>query len=116
MLHDETFIVVGASVREGLVGLGSAECTASGLDLGGVWKSHPHLTDEVFKAWANIPIPLGGGFVEGNTPSDGVTADQVLGHFAFRRQIEFGPHDDDWHGLMEGKGGSDRERGAEARR
>ena len=96
------------SIREGLVGLGSAEGTTSSLDLGGIWKSCAHLTNEVFKAWKNIPIPLSGGFVEGDTPSDGVAADQLLGHFALRRQIEFGPHDDDWHRLMEDEGGSER--------
>lgn len=110
-LHNETFVGVGTrSVREGLVDLGSAERASSGLDLGGVWKSDTHLANEVFEARANVPIPLGRGFVEGDTPCDGVTTDQLLGHFAFRRQIEFGPHDDDWCGLMEGEGGSDRER------
>lgn len=116
MLHDETFVgVTTRRVRERLVGLGSAECTAPGLDLGGIRKSRPHLTDEIFKARTNIPIPLSGGFVEGDTPSYGVMADQLLGYFALRCQIEFGPHDDDWYGLMEGKGGSDRESGRRRR-
>jgi hypothetical protein len=101
-LHNETFVDVGGRrVREGFIGLGSAECTASGLDLGGVRKSCAHLTDEIFKTWANIPIPLGGGFVEGDTPSDGITTDQLLRYFAFCCQIEFGPYDDHWDGLME---------------
>ena len=112
MLHNETFVGMWTrSVCEGLVDLGSAERTSPGLDLGGVWKSDAHLADEIFKAWANVPILLGRGFVEGDTPCDGVTADQLLGHFAFRRQIEFGPHDDDWDGLIESGGGSDRGNG-----
>ena len=111
-LHDETF--VGArtrSVCEGSVRLGSAECTASSFDLGGVRKSGAHLTDEIFKAWTNIPIPLSRCLVEGGAPTDGVVTDQLLGHFALRCQIEFGPHDDNWYRLMQGEGGSDRESG-----
>lgn len=115
-LHNETFVGVRTrGVSEGLVDLGSAECTASSLDFGRIWKSAPHLTDEIFKAWSNTPIPLGGCLVEGDTPCDGVTTDRLLGHLALRHQIEFCPHDDNWYGLMEGEGGSDRESGRRRR-
>lgn len=110
-LHNETFVTVRTrSVREGLVRLGSAECTASSLDLGRIWEPHPHLTDEVFEAGTDIPILLGGGFVERDTPSDGVATDQLLGHLALTRQIEFGPYDNNWDRLMEGRSGSEKER------
>jgi len=75
-LHNDTFFGAGArSVREGLVGLGSAKWTAPGLGLGGVWVSCAHLTNEILKAGVDIPVPLGGGFVEGDTPPNGVTTD-----------------------------------------
>ena len=68
------------------------------------------MTDKIFKAWTNVPIPLGGGFVEGDAPSDSVTTDQLLRYLTLCRQIEFGPHDDDWYWLM-GEGGSGEESG-----
>ena len=82
--HNETFVGVGArSVRKGLESLCSAKCTASGLGLGGVRKSGAHLTNEILETRANVPIPPGGGFVEGETPPDGVTTNQLLGYFTF---------------------------------
>ena len=105
--HNETFVGVGArSIRKGLVSLGSAECTASGFGLGGIWKSCSHLADEILETRVNVPIPLGGGFVEGNTPPDGVATDQLLGHFTFCCQVELCAYDDDWYRLMEWKSGS----------
>lgn len=109
VLHNDAFVGAGTrSVRKGFVGLRFAECTASGLGLGGVRKSCAHLTDEIFKSRANIPIPPGRGFVEGDAPSDRVTTDQLLGHFTFRCQVEFGADDDDRYRLMEGKSGRRR--------
>jgi hypothetical protein len=71
MLHNDTFIGMRtwSVICEGLVGLRSAECTPSSFDLCGIWKSCAHLTDEIFKAWTNIPIPLSRGFEEGGAPS-----------------------------------------------
>jgi hypothetical protein len=99
--HNETFVGVGArSVRKRFMSLGSAECTASGLGLGRVWESCAHLADEILETGANIPIPLGGGFVEGNAPSDGVTTDHLLRHFTLCCQVELCAYDDDWYRLM----------------
>jgi hypothetical protein len=64
------------------------------------------LADEIFETRANVPVPLGGCFVEGDAPSDSVTTDQLLGHLAFCGQIEFGSHNDKRYGLMERRGGS----------
>ena len=104
MLHNDAFVGAGTrSVRKSFVGLGFAERTASGLGLGGIWKSCTHLTDKILKPRANVPIPLGRGFVEGDAPPDGITTDQLLGHFTFCCQVEFGTNNDYWYRLMEGK-------------
>ena len=106
VLHDETFANVGhRRIREGLADFSSAERTASGLNLGRVWVSCTHLANEVFKTRANVPILLGRGLVKGDTPTDRVAADHLLGHFAFGFQVTLGPYDNNWHGLME-EGGS----------
>ena len=98
VLHNEAFVDVGTrSVRKGLVGLSSAECAPSSLGLGRVWKPCAHLTDEILETRANVPIPLGGGLVEGDTPPDGVATDQFLGHLTLRSQVEFCAYDDDWY-------------------
>jgi len=82
--HNETLFGVGARrVRKGLVSLGSAEGTASGLGLGRVRKSCTHLADEILETRANIPILFRGGFIEGDPPPDGIMTDQLLGHFTF---------------------------------
>lgn len=105
-LHNETFVGIGTrSVCERFVGLRPAECTASGLNLGGIRKTRAHLADEIFKTRTDVPISLGGGFVEGDTPFDSVTTDQLLGHLAFCGQIQFCPHNDNRYRLMEGRDG-----------
>ena len=95
MLHNDAFFGTWG-VGKGLVGLCFAKCTASGLGLGGVRISCAHLTDEILKPWANIPIPLGGGFVERDAPSDSIPADQFLGYFTFCCQVKLCADDDDW--------------------
>jgi hypothetical protein len=111
VLHNGAFFGVGArGVCKGFVGLGSSKHTTSDLGLCGIRISCAHLTNEVLKSGANIPIPLGRGFVEGDAPSDGVTADQLLGHFTLCRQVELGADDDDRYRLMEEKSGSGGER------
>jgi len=105
VLHNETFVGVRVgSVGEGLVSLCSAERTASGLGLGRIRESCTHLADEILEPRANVPIPLGGCFIEGYAPPDGITADQFLGNFAFCCQVKFGAYDDDWCRLMEWRG------------
>jgi len=106
VLHNDAFVGVGTSVREGLVGFRFAKCAAAGLGFGGVRKSGAHLADEILERGANVPIPLGRGFVEGDAPPDGITADQLWGNLTFCCQVELCAHDDDWYRLMEGEGGS----------
>jgi hypothetical protein len=106
VLHDDAFFGAGTGgVCEGLVGLGFSKWSASGLGLGGIRISCAHLANEVLEARTNVPIPLGGGFVERDAPFDSATADQFLGHFTLRRQVEFGAYDDDWYRLGEKTGG-----------
>lgn len=84
VLHNDAFVGVRARrVGEGLVSLCSAERAASGLGLGRVWESCTHLADEILETRTNVPISLGGRFVEGYSPPDGVTTDQLLWHFTF---------------------------------
>jgi hypothetical protein len=105
-LHNETFVGIGTrSVGERFVGLRPAERTASGLNLGGIRKTRAHLSDEIFKTRTDVPISLGGGFVEGDAPFDSVTTDQLLGHLAFCGKIQFCPHNDNRYRLMEGRSG-----------
>jgi len=97
VLHNDAFVGVGASVRKSLVRLGFAECATPGLGFCGVWKPGAHLTDEILESGADVPIPLGRGFVEGDAPADGIAADQLWGNLTFCCQVEFCAHDDDWY-------------------
>ena len=102
-LHNYAFFGLGTrSICKGLVGLRFAKCTAPGLGLGGIWISRTHLANEILETGANVPIPHGGGFVEGYTPSDGVAAYQFLGYFTFCCQVKFGAYDNDGRRLKEG--------------
>jgi len=56
-----------------------------------------HLAYEILETRANIPIPFGGGFIEGDAPLDGVMTNQLLGHFTLCCQIELCAYDDDWY-------------------
>jgi hypothetical protein len=102
LLHNETFARIRVRcICERLVGLCSAKRTAPCFDLGGIRKPRTHLADEIFKTRTDVPTHLGRGFVERDAPSYGVTTDQLLGHFTFCCQIEFGPYDDNRYRLME---------------
>ena len=104
VLHNDAFFRTWG-IRKGLVSLSFAKCAASGLGLGRVRISCTHLANKILEAGANVPIPLGGGFVEGETPSNSVPTDQFLGYFTFCCQVELGANDDNWYRLMEEKSG-----------